>query len=362
MTEQEHQKRPHRTITFKVRHLVMLLTFLLIVALVFVQLTKFNKQIFQIKEENQDSEKNNKSDIQATQTIKSEDSVNEQSQQKVITDNKIPAFMIAKRLGITIENRPSLGSENATVTIITFIDPTYTDYDYFYSNLLPQLRERYIENGKVRIIFKHYIHLALSRTLYETIRTESYQQYLKMFVIMNCAYKIDIEKFLLAQNAINKKFEDYFYTTDYDKVVTKFYSPLQLSSREFEIFKKCPIYAYGDEVVKIKEDFEDSKQLDIARTTFFINNEKIDGIQTFMTFDEIIKQKLGENVGTGECFSYQDCPEEQIAAGSYRCPKGGYNDCSYSNNLEYQACVDRCDKYDSYFAIKHIKKNIFTNK
>ena len=143
--------------------------------------------------------------------------------------------------------------------------------------------------------------------------------------------------------------------------MTKFYSPLGLSSSEYERFKKCPIYSYDEEIVKIKKDFEEGKKLDITRTTFFINSEKIDGVQTFATFDKIIKQKLGEKTETKECFSYKDCPEEKqycLSEGvcsSVECNVD--NDCNYFNNLGYQACVDRCDKYNSYFIGKTTCEN-----
>ncbi|WLR42230.1 thioredoxin domain-containing protein [Bacillus carboniphilus] len=57
---------------------------------------------------------------------------------------------------IDIENQPILGEEDATVTIVEFGDFKCPDCGVFINDIFPQLKEDYIDTGKVNFVSMHF--------------------------------------------------------------------------------------------------------------------------------------------------------------------------------------------------------------
>ena len=57
---------------------------------------------------------------------------------------------------VSVDNDPIQGDVNATVTIVEFSDYQCEFCRIFWKNTLPQLREHYIDTGKVRLVFRDF--------------------------------------------------------------------------------------------------------------------------------------------------------------------------------------------------------------
>lgn len=63
---------------------------------------------------------------------------------------------IVQRFDISIDNDPLLGETTAPVTIIEFANVKCSDCLRFHQDIFPQLKEQYIDTGKVRLVFRDY--------------------------------------------------------------------------------------------------------------------------------------------------------------------------------------------------------------
>lgn len=274
----------------------------------------------------------------------------------------------ASKLNVTLDGRPTLGRKNAFITIIAFVDTTYPYYSHFLNDVLPQLKERYLnKGGEAQLIFKNYVHLTkpsniLAKDIDDFFLTESYQHYIKLAVVADCANRLDPELFIKTQQVINKGFNDISFTVQMEELVKQLYPELDISYKDFNILKKCALFNYNEERENIKQDFEEGRELELKQTTFFINDEKIEGIQDFMVFDKIIKKKL-EGIQPPECFSYNDCSENRphcISEGVCSAVQCNVDeDCDYFNQFGYQHCVEICgNEYDSFTGRKLCLNNV----
>lgn len=57
---------------------------------------------------------------------------------------------------IDVKNQPTLGNEDAPVTVVEYGDYKCPACGYFESNIFPQLEADYINTGKVKFVFKQY--------------------------------------------------------------------------------------------------------------------------------------------------------------------------------------------------------------
>lgn len=166
-----------------------------------------------------------------------------------------------------------IGDSNAPVTIVEYFS-YFCDYCVkFHSETLPQIKEKYVDTGKVRFIFRLFSSLELG-------------------IAVLCAREQD--KFL--------EYNDYLFEhakeiKEADNLVD-FARNLGLSDVEF-------VECYNSEKYLEKargwheqgeEDFERAGVLPEQQGTpaFFINNELLLGAQPFDNFVKVIEEKLGE--------------------------------------------------------------------
>jgi len=57
---------------------------------------------------------------------------------------------------ITLGNAPSLGSTEAKVILVEFVDFQCPFCASFFSNTLSQIKKEYVDTGKIRFVYKHY--------------------------------------------------------------------------------------------------------------------------------------------------------------------------------------------------------------
>jgi protein-disulfide isomerase len=156
----------------------------------------------------------------------------------------------------------SLGDEKAPVIIEEYTNFLCGACANFALTTLPKIEENYIKTGKVRMIFYIFPPAEISRASY-------------------CANQAG--KFLTYHN----------YLFQNQSQITKEQDVLDLAKTVGlgEEFDKC---YNGEEAAKAAEDWlarGEEKEV-TATPTFFINDEKIVGVQSYEEFEKVIEQKL----------------------------------------------------------------------
>ncbi|WP_341285522.1 DsbA family protein [Priestia megaterium] len=57
---------------------------------------------------------------------------------------------------IDIENEPTIGDENAPITLVEYGDYKCPACGYFSNGIMPQLEKDYVSTGQVKVVFKNY--------------------------------------------------------------------------------------------------------------------------------------------------------------------------------------------------------------
>jgi protein-disulfide isomerase len=163
---------------------------------------------------------------------------------------------------------PFKGSPDAPVTIVEFSDFQCPYCARFYKNTLPQIEEKYIKTGKVKLIYKDF--------------PLSFHQYAqKAAEAAECADE-------------QGKFWEY-----HDKLFEN-QSQLDVASLkryaaelglDTQAFNEC--LDSGKMAAEVQQDFNEGKAKGVSGTpTFFINGQKLVGAQPFEAFERIIEEKL----------------------------------------------------------------------
>ncbi|MBS3172117.1 thioredoxin domain-containing protein [Candidatus Woesearchaeota archaeon] len=156
-----------------------------------------------------------------------------------------------------------LGAENASVTIISFVD--YSNNDSASSEVvMKNLRNKY--EGKIKFIYKYYNFTNVS--YYSAMAAE-------------CA--ASQKKF---EKMHDKLFENYYNIT-YASIFV-FSSEVYLAKEEFRLCMENELY--GQSVLK---DYELAKKLKISvLPTVFINGLKVEGYRSSAIYSKIIDEEL----------------------------------------------------------------------
>ena len=74
---------------------------------------------------------------------------------KLMDFGKIYDFHVARNPDIT--GRSYYGSENASITMIAYLDNSLESSKYFLNNILPDIKKDFIQNGKLKLYIKSHI-------------------------------------------------------------------------------------------------------------------------------------------------------------------------------------------------------------
>lgn len=177
-----------------------------------------------------------------------------------------------QRYPITINDDPLLGDINAPITIIEFSDFECTHCATFALETFPQLKEKYIDTGIARFVFRDFP--------IETIHPNA------QFVheAAGCAH--DQDMFWEYHDELFKRQSELSPT-----VLGDIADEVGLNRVEFDECREKRKY-----LDEINADILMAKQQgQVSGTpTFFINGLKITGAQPISAFDEIIAQELEE--------------------------------------------------------------------
>ena len=183
-------------------------------------------------------------------------------------------FLLASVVSGASDDHKTLGDISAKLTMEIYTDFQDPSSAKWYERTLPQLKEAYIENKELRIIFRHFplssFHTdAMDRAKATECAAE--QRYFFAFV----------EKFY---NNLDKDAD-----MDYYKAIAE---NLAVDDFDFADFKEC----FNDDKTedKINSEFNKGESRGVKGTpTFFINDQQINGAQLFSEFKRVIDPLLG---------------------------------------------------------------------
>lgn len=184
------------------------------------------------------------------------------------------------------ESDPQLGSSEAPITMIEYSDFQCPYCRIFFNETYPQIKENYIDTGKVQLIYMHFP------------LTSIHEDALPASLASECAYEQGgNEVFFAYHDMIYQGQNEYGIGTApiSDEVLMSYAEILKLDMEEFE---SC--FAEQSYFEEVKADFEEGAELgigtieDTGTPTFFINGEMISGARSYETFVEIFEEILSE--------------------------------------------------------------------
>lgn len=169
---------------------------------------------------------------------------------------------------VSADDDPFLGSSGAPVVIIEFSDFECPYCGTFFRNTLPELKEKYINTGKVKFVYRDF-------------PLPSHKNAQAAAEAAQCAN--DQNKYWEMHNKI---FENQEAIAKNDLI--NYAASLGLNENDF---KKC--FGDGKYAKEVKADLNDGSRLGVDGTpTFFINGQKLVGAQPFSAFEKIIEEIL----------------------------------------------------------------------
>ncbi len=186
------------------------------------------------------------------------------------------------RIAISIGDSPVMGNPNAPVTMIEFSDFQCPFCGEFFSQTLPDVEKRYIESGKVRLVFKNFpLENLHPNAMAAAIAAECANEQGKFWEYHNTLFE-------------NQTSWAQLSTTDAAKTFKQYASESGLDANSFNSCLDSGKYAD-----KINKDQLDGSRYGVDGTpTFFIGNDKkgymeLGGSQPFSAFQQELDSELG---------------------------------------------------------------------
>lgn len=179
---------------------------------------------------------------------------------------------------IPTENEPTIGDEDAPVTIIEFTDYQCPFCKKYGKEAFPKIKEEYIDTGKVKYVFKDF-----------PVPSLGHDNAVKMAKAANCAgeqgmYVEMHDKLFEEQNKISPQ-----RTAKFD--ASKIDTWAQEIGLNMEEYNSCMSKSSVED--EINADLSEGKNGGVQGTpTFFINGEKLVGAQPFTRFQDKIESAL----------------------------------------------------------------------
>ena len=198
-----------------------------------------------------------------------------------ILQNQLPTEQPKPPVKISEDNDPIIGNPDAPITIIEFSDFQCPFCARFHVQTLPLLLEEYIDQGKVKLVFRDFpIQSIHPNALPASVAAECANEQGKFKEMHDMLFD--------NQNEWNKQ-----ETTNAISLFSQYAAELQL---EQEIFDSC--LASGKYIDEIRKDLADGRDYGVSGTPgFFVGNDEIGyveirGAQPFDSFQKIIDAQL----------------------------------------------------------------------
>lgn len=197
-------------------------------------------------------------------------------------ENQLPSKQPAVTVKISIDDDPIIGNEDAPITIIEFSDFQCPFCARFHTQTLPLILEEYIQEGKVRLVFRDFP--------IQSIHPNA----LPASIAANCAKEQDKFKEMhdaLFENQSEWNRQD---TTNALALFSQYAAGMKL---EQDVFDAC--LTSGKYIEEIRRDLDDGRNYGVSGTPgFFVGNDQVGyvelkGAQPFESFKKIIDAQLG---------------------------------------------------------------------
>lgn len=184
------------------------------------------------------------------------------------TGGDLPLPSVAVDMKELLDDDPVLGDNDAPVTIVEFSDYQCPFCGRFYSQTLGQIKSKYIDTGKVRLVFRDF----------------------------PLSFHPEAEPSALAANCAGEQGKYYEF---HDKVFENQASLSSTSRKQWasEIgldvakWEKCQ--SDPDQLAEVRKDFQDGQAVGVQGTpAFFVNGKLISGAQPYSVFEQIIEAEL----------------------------------------------------------------------
>ena len=198
-----------------------------------------------------------------------------------LLQNQLPTKQVVEPVKISIDNDPIIGNHDAPITIVEFSDFQCPFCARFNAQTLPSILEEYIEQGKVKLVFRDFP--------IQSIHPNA----LPASVAAECAN--DQNKFKEMHDILFEKQSEWskLETADALSLFSQYASGMQLDQ---EVFDSC--LTSGEHISEIKNDLDDGREYGVTGTPgFFVGNDEIGfvelkGAQPFDSFKKVIDAQL----------------------------------------------------------------------
>ncbi len=198
-----------------------------------------------------------------------------------ILQNQLPTKQPQTPVKISADNDPIIGDPNAPITIIEFSDFQCPFCARFHIQTLPLILEEYIEQGKVKLVFRDFpIQSIHPNALPASVAAECANEQGKFKEMHDMLFDY--------QNEWNNQDTD-----DALSLFSQYATNIQL---EQDTFDSC--LTNGKYIDEIKKDLDDGRDYGVSGTPgFFVGNDEIGyvelkGAQPFESFKKIIDAQL----------------------------------------------------------------------
>lgn len=198
-----------------------------------------------------------------------------------LLQNQLPTKQPAAPVKISADNDPVIGNSDAPITIIEFSDFQCPFCARFHTQTLPLLLEEYIEQGKVKLVFRDFpIQSIHPNALPASVAAECANEQGKFREMHDMLFE--------KQNEWNK-----LETADALSLFSQYASNMQFEQNSFD---SC--LTSGKHIEEIKNDLNDGREYGISGTPgFFVGNDQVGyielkGAQPFDSFKKVIDAQL----------------------------------------------------------------------
>jgi len=198
-----------------------------------------------------------------------------------ILQNQLPTKQLTPQVKISVDNDPIIGNPNAPITIIEFSDFQCPFCARFHIQTLPLILEQYIEQGKVKLVFRDFpIQSIHPNALPASVAAECANEQGKFKEMHDMLFD--------NQNQWSKQ-----ETADALSLFSSYAIEIQLDQ---EAFDSC--LTSGKYIEEIRKDLDDGRDYGVSGTPgFFVGNEligfvELKGAQPFESFKKIIDAQL----------------------------------------------------------------------
>ncbi len=198
-----------------------------------------------------------------------------------LLQNQLPTKQAVEPIKISMDDDPIIGNPDAPITIVEFSDFQCPFCARFHTQTLPSLLEEYIEQDKVKIVFRDFpIQSIHPNALPASIAAECANDQNKFREM----HDILFEK----QNSWNR-----LEVNDALSLFSQYASNMQLDQA---VFDAC--LTSGKHIPEIQNDLNDGRDYGVSGTPgFFVGNDQIGfvelkGAQPFESFKKVIDAQL----------------------------------------------------------------------